>query len=66
MGTSERSAKCQRRKAENQKKCQGKDNFNKAGNKKIELHEEKCEKYQELQRSEDNKRAKILGRKEKI
>lgn len=23
MGTSERSAKCQRRKAENQKKCQG-------------------------------------------
>lgn len=53
-------------KSRKSKEMPGKDDFNKAGNKKIELHEEKCKKYQELQRSEDNKRAKILGRKEKI
>lgn len=43
-----------------------KDNFNKAGIKKIELREEKCKKHQELQCSKDNKTVKTLRRKEKI
>lgn len=64
MGTLKRSAKCQRRKAENQKKCQGRI-ISTRQEQKIELHEEKCKKYQELQFSEDNKTVKILRREEK-